>query len=482
MAKIIIVGLGFGDENALTLGVLKQLQSGGELWLRTVKHPVVAWLDQEGIPFQTFDSIYEEATDFETVYQEISLQLITRASKINTPILYAVPGHPMVAEQSVQLLLQSGEKNGVYVDVQGGNSFLDPAFTRLGIDPIEGFQLLDGNAFSPAYINPEGHVLIGQVYSSFVASEIKLNLMEIYPEDYEVKVVTALGIDGLEKMTTLPLYELDRVGHFTDLTSVYIPPVQEAEDLYRHFSYLEELIAYLRSPEGCPWDQKQTHDSLKPYLIEEVYEFLEAVHQEDDEAMSDELGDVLLQVMLHAQIAKEAGYFDVHDVIQRLNEKMVRRHPHVFAKHTEEPSSWDEIKIQERGGATPDSILDGIPKDSPMLLRSYELSKKAAKVGFDWQSINGVWAKVDEELKELQEAESLTHIEEEYGDLLFVMTSLARFLKINPEIALLHACKKFEARFGYVEDQVRVRDQDWADFTQDQLEQWWLEAKTKEKR
>jgi tetrapyrrole methylase family protein/MazG family protein len=266
------------------------------------------------------------------------------------------------------------------------------------------------------------------------------------------------------------------------LTSVYVPPLQDEEGLYRRFDFLVQVIEHLRSPEGCPWDRKQTHESLRPYLIEEAYEFLDAVAEQDEHAMADELGDVLLQVMLHSQIAKEEGTFDVYEVIERLTDKMIRRHPHVFGEATAETAedvkrNWEEIKKQEREDEKFSSVLDGIPKSLPALLKSYELQKKAAKVRFDWDKKEDVLLKVHEELRELFEAKTQKEQEEELGDILFAMGSLARFFKVNPEVALLAACRKFERRFGYIEGQARQAGKKVEDFPMEQLDAWWKEAK-----
>lgn len=483
--KIVVVGLGFGDETGLSLGTLRLLKDKKKIWLRTAKHPVVNWLEQEGIPFSSFDSVYEEFADFPSVYREIASRLLALAS--GEEIVYAVPGHPMVAERTVQLLLDQGKRKGIEIDIRGGSgSFLDPAFARLQIDPVEGFVLLDGTGLTAEQLNPRSHVLIAQVYDRFVASDVKLTLMEVYPDEYEVTIATALGIEGMEEMVTLPLFELDRVEDFTDLTSVYVPPVKEEKALYRRFEYLVEVIRHLRSPEGCPWDRKQTHQSLRPYLLEEAYEFLEAVSQGDADAMADELGDVLLQVMLHAQIASEEGTFNVYDVIGRLNDKMIRRHPHVFGEQHAETAedvkvNWEKIKAKEKEGHQEKSVMDRVSKHLPALMMAFEQQKQAAKVGFDWEKKEEVLEKVQEELKELHQARTAAEQEEELGDLLFVIVNLSRFLGVDPELALLNACRKFERRFRHIENQAALHNQRLEDLTLEKMDEWWNEAKQKEK-
>lgn len=256
------------------------------------------------------------------------------------------------------------------------------------------------------------------------------------------------------------------------------------------WSTLVDIIAKLRSPEGCPWDREQTHASLKRFLLEESYELFEAIDQRDPEAIKDELGDVLLQVLLHAQIRKEAGDFEIEDVITNLSQKLVRRHPHVFGDiHAETPSevmvNWDAIKQTEQIGTTRTSVLDGVPKDFPALMRAEKIQKKAAKVGFDWDETLEVLDKVHEELAEFKEAlavESQEQLEEELGDLLFALVNLARFVNVDPEFALQKATGKFTERFHLIEEQARAQDLDLMDLDLAALNELWDEAKNQLRR
>jgi tetrapyrrole methylase family protein / MazG family protein len=481
---ITVVGLGFGDEQALTVGTIQCLERSEQVWLRTEKHPVVEWMREKALSFQTFDAVYEAHSDFPSVYREIADQLFALAQQ-GSSVVYAVPGHPLVAEKSVQILLQEGPQRGVAIEVHGGGSFLDVAFARLQIDPIEGFQLVDGQDINPDQIHPRNHLLIGQVYDRLLAAEVKLTLMEVYPDEHVITLATALGVKGREQMEQIPLYQLDHGHDFTDLTSIYVPPIQAEESLYRRFDYLKGVIAKLRSPAGCPWDREQTHESLRPYLIEEAYEFLEAVANQDGEAMADELGDVLLQVLLHAQIASEEDVFAISEVIEKLTEKMIRRHPHIFGEGKadtaeEVKQNWEEIKRQERKEQGPTSILAGLPVGLPALLQAYEQQKKAAKVGFDWERKEDVLKKVEEELQELFAAKTSKEQAEELGDLLFAVISLARFFQVHPELALLGACQKFARRFHCIEQKASEHGKPLQEFTLAEMDAWWEEAKKRE--
>ena len=278
--------------------------------------------------------------------------------------------------------------------------------------------------------------------------------------------------------------------------------------LGRHFEALVGLQARLRAPNGCPWDREQTHESLRKYLVEETYEVLDALESGDPQKFANELGDLLLQIVFHAQLAAEAGRFDIHEVIDQIYTKMVRRHPHVFGNVTAETSAevlknWEELKAQERAaekgrahasGKAPaqvESVLDGVPKSLPALLEAHQLSRRAANVGFDWQSVEGLFEKLSEEAKELRReleshrgaeqkdaTASAVRAEEELGDLLFVCVNLARFLGTDAEIALKKANRKFASRFRLMEQMAAGRGEKLSGLSADQLEMLWAEAKS----
>ncbi len=480
--KITIIGLGAGDWNQLTLGVYQTLKSAKNLFLRTKEHPVVERFEQEGIQFTSFDAVYEENDQFEAVYNQITENLLTAA--LEEDVVYAVPGHPLVAERTVQLLLNEGSKRNIEVEIGGGQSFMDALFTAVKVDPIEGFQLLDGTAFHAKDIHSTQHLIIGQVYDAFVASDVKLTLMEKYPDDHRVNIVTAAGSQQ-ESVKEIPLYELDRVMTLNNLTSIYVPPLLE-EDL-REFTSLRSIIKTLRGPNGCPWDLKQTHLSLKKYLIEEAYELLEAIDEDDIDHMVEELGDVLLQIMLHSQIGEDEGMFTIEDVIEGIASKMIRRHPHVFGNVEVESAedvvaNWKEIKASEKKETKLISALDGIGKGLPAVIRAFEIQRKAAKTGFDWEKAEDAWLKVKEEIEEFQDELSKEDKENqifELGDLLFAIINTARLLSIHPEEALERANQKFIRRFSYVEEQVQKSGRPIEDFDLKELDQFWDEAKLK---
>ncbi|MDN4608844.1 nucleoside triphosphate pyrophosphohydrolase [Sporosarcina highlanderae] len=480
MNTITIIGLGAGDLNQLSIGTYRKLKAAEYVIARTDQHPAVTELRAEGMRIESFDSVYVENDEFERVYEEITAKLIAQAEE--RAITYVVPGHPLVAERTVQLLIEKEREGLVQLEIVGGNSFLDPIFAALRIDPIDGFQLLDGTDMTRDDVQMTQHVLIGQVYDAFVASEVKLSLMEKYAFDHPVTIVTAAG-SSLEKLRTVPLFELDRETEIDNLTTIYVPPVVEREGRLKEWTTFREIIAALRAPDGCPWDREQTHESLKRYLIEEAHELFEAIDQEDDEGIIEELGDVLLQVFLHAQIGEDDGYFIMEDILQSIGEKMIRRHPHVFGDRDVENSdevlkNWQEIKKAEKPQV--ESLLDGQARHSSSLLTSFNYQKEAAKVGFDWPDIAGAFDKFEEEWQEFKaEVENGTKESQtdELGDVLFTIVNLSRFLKLSPEEAMAHANEKFKRRFSFVEQSVREGRGEFSAYTLDELEGFWQQAK-----
>jgi MazG family protein len=260
------------------------------------------------------------------------------------------------------------------------------------------------------------------------------------------------------------------------------------------FEDLVALQARLRAPGGCPWDREQTHHTLKTYLIEETYEVLDALEHGDPQELTEELGDLLLQILFHADIAREAGQFQIEDVISGIHEKMVRRHPHVFGKVKADTSeqvlkNWAQLKAQEKKDAAPvkqllPSALEGIPRSLPALIEAYQLTRRAAQVGFDWGTVEGIFAKLHEETSELRVALSQldqSRREEEVGDLLFVAVNLARFLGFDPEVTLKHSNLKFKQRFQNMEADAASSGQRLAQLSKDELEVLWEAAKKRER-
>lgn len=343
-------------------------------------------------------------------------------------------------------------------------------------------ELPGGNGVLPLRIpNPTESVLISQVYSSDIGSSVKLWLSNFWPENHEVHLIRAAGTAD-QVVQTLPIHTLDRVA-VDHLTCLFVPPVDPIKD-FRTFPGLLNVTRSLRAPGGCPWDREQTHDTLKTHLIEETYEVIDALDQKDYTRLAEELGDLLFQVTIHSQVAAERDEFDVGDVIESVTTKLIRRHPHVFSD-LDLPTSaavlerWETIKQAEHLGRT--SVLSGIPEAMPALPYSFAIQKRAANQGFEWADMDSLLSKADEELKELRsELGSENERDgrmEELGDLFFVLVSLGRRLKIDPEEALRRANRKFVSRFQHVEAIARSKDVRLPDLTPLELDTMWAEAK-----
>ncbi|MGU8236713.1 bifunctional methyltransferase/pyrophosphohydrolase YabN [Clostridium perfringens] len=480
-----IMGLGPGAYEALTIGALKELKNNKNIYFRTEKHPTVDFLKDEGIKFESYDHAYEKYDSFDDVYKYIAEDLITKI-KDDEDLIYAVPGHPLVAEKSVVNLIELCKENNIQYEVLPAVSFVDAMMEALQVDPIEGVKIIDAFDMKNQILDKRVGTIITQVYNNFIVSEVKLRLLEGYEDDTEIIFVRAAGVEGLESIRKIPLYELDWQEDIDYLTSIYIP-----KDLgnKKDFQDLLDIIETLRSPGGCPWDREQTHESLKSALLEECYEVIDAIENEDEDALIEELGDVLLQVVFHASIGKEDGYFDIMDVIGGISNKMINRHPHVFGNEEANTSeqvlvNWDEIKKEEKGIKTLTEEMQNIAKSIPATTRAYKVQKKAKKVGFDWDDVNCAMDKVKEELNEIKEVyncEDKSIIEGEVGDLLFACINVARFLEVDGELALDKTIKKFIKRFSYIENEAIKNNKNLKDMTLEEMDKLWEEAKTSEK-
>ncbi|MBN1487173.1 MAG: nucleoside triphosphate pyrophosphohydrolase [Anaerolineae bacterium] len=483
MPKITIVGLGPGAPEHLTREAWSVLTDAHEVWLRTTHHPVVAGFPT-GLTLHSFDSLYEAAESFEQVYTTI-VERILDLGRLAEGVIYAVPGHPLVGEATVPRILKLAKATHIPVRVVAGLSFVEPLLTALELDALDGLQIFDAlDIMQLEYppLNPDFPALIAQVYNRNVASNLKLVLMNQYPDDHEVTLISGAGTQA-QKVQYMPLYAVDRQDS-DPLTSLYLAPLAPVSS----FEGFQQTIARLRAPGGCPWDQKQTHESLCSNLLEETYEVLAAIDIGDIDALCEELGDLLLQIVLHAQIAIEEGEFQMPDIISGIDTKIKRRHPHVWGDtqvgDAEEVSvNWEAIKRAEResNGQATRSLLDGVPGALPALAQSQAYSSRAARVGFEWPDIANTVAKVYEELKEIEAAEDVSALKWELGDLLFAIANWARWLEIDLESALREANLRFAERFKYIERQTRERNLALQEIPLPELLRLWDEAKTIQK-
>jgi tetrapyrrole methylase family protein/MazG family protein len=478
-----VIGLGPGSKESLTLGALEILRSSNKIYLRTEKHPTVEYLKDNGISFETYDKNYEEGTNFDEVYSSIANDLINKEEQFKN-IIYAVPGHPLVAEKSVSLLIKLCEEKSINIEIVPAVSFIDALMESLKIDPVEGIKIIDAFDIKNQILDKRVGIIITQVYDKLIASEVKLGLMEYYRDDTLIYFVRAAGIKGIESVRKIFLYELDRQEDIDYLTSIYIPKdINNTKD----FKDLIDVMERLRRNNGCIWDREQDHKSLKKYLIEESYEVLEAIDEEDEDKLIEELGDVLFQVIFHAQIGKEEGFFDINDVIKRICDKMITRHPHVFGTESVNTSeevlvNWDKIKKEEQGLESYSDELRHVAKTLPSLIRAEKIQKKAAKVGFDWERVEDALDKVLEEyyeVKDVYKSKEMVKITEEIGDLIFASVNVARFLDIDPEFALNYTIEKFINRFAYIEEVAKSKGVDMVNMKLKEMDELWEKAKSK---
>ena len=477
-----IIGLGPGDSALLTRQAWQLLSRADEVYLRTRRHPTIAGLPAHLI-LHSFDHLYETLEDFAAVYETIADRIIALGRR-SEGVLYAVPGHPLVGESSVQRILVRARQDAMPVRLVEGLSFVEPVLSLLQIDGLSGLQLADATELATAHhpaLDPDRPALVGQLYGRRLASEVKLTLMNSYPDDHLVILVRAAGT-GEGTKVSLPLHELDRDQLLDHLTTLYVPPLSHSGGL----PALQETVARLRAPDGCPWDREQTHQSLRANLLEEAYEVLAALDAEDEDKLCEELGDLLMQIAMHAQIATEEGAFRFADVIGGIDAKLKRRHPHVFGDLEVNDSAdvlrhWEAIKANERAASREEgahrSRLEGVPAMLPALARAQALGERAARAGFDWPDLAGVLEKVREEVAELRASRDADAQAGELGDLLFCLVNVARWLGVDAESALRGTCDRFVRRYAQMEQAALAQGLDLADLPLAEQDALWEKAK-----
>ena len=476
--RIVIVGLGPAGPEYVTEHTRAEIARVAHRYLRTDRHPSASLVPDA----DTFDDVYEAADTFADVYAEIADRLAA-AAQLHGEVLYAVPGSPLILERTVRALRTDQR---IECTIHPAMSFLDIAYARLGIDPVEAnVTLVDGHEFAIAAAGMAGPLLVAHTHANWVLSDIKL-AVENATGDEPVVILQRLGSPD-ERITHTTWAELDRTVEADHLTSIYIPHL--AAPVGSELVRFHQLARTLR--EQCPWDQEQTHQSLVRYLLEETYEVVDALHALDpedpttDDALIEELGDLLYQIEFHATIAEQEGRFTMADVAQGVHDKLVRRHPHVFGDVVADDThtvlaNWDLIKQQEKGRT---SVFEGVPHSLPSLSYADAVQRKAAKVGFDWPDVDGAWPKIEEEAAEVRaavHAGDTAAVRDELGDLLFAVVNVARHLGVEPEAALRAATLKFRRRFEQLEVLARERGLVLQTAGLEALDTLWAEVKTGE--
>ena len=485
--RVVVVGLGPGGSDLVLPAARAAFEQTPVRFVRTARHPAVADLVAEGIELESFDDAYDTAADFEELYTGIVDALVAAAAEHGS-VVYAVPGSPVVAERTVELLHDAARAGRVRVDVVPGLSFADAAWARLGVDPMAtGARVVDGRALDLTTLGGSTPLLIAQCDDPLVLGDIKLALLERLPVDTLVTVVQRLGLPD-EHVEELALVELDRAVVPDHLTAVFV-----AGEIFSAAGELARLLALaerLRGPGGCAWDAEQTHHSLTRYLLEESYEVVEAVERlparapegvdPDDAAyaaLADELGDLLYQVVFHAVLAEEAGAFDMADVARGIHDKLVRRHPHVFGDVEASTSdavmaNWEQIKKAEKGV---ESIVAGITPGLPSLLYSHKLLRKAASVGLDPGDAQVSLDRIETSVQALRDGD-VDDTEALLGEMLAAAVALARSRGVDTESALRGWAASFRQRFESMEQLAVARGLDLHELSPASVEALWADV------
>ena len=474
---ITVVSLGPGDPRLLTLQTAEALRQSRCLILRTARHRTADWLRNEGILFSDFDALYDEYDDFDALHAEIAKRLWATARQKN--VTFAVMDAQ--TDGAVRALRAACPPDGK-VTVLPGVTMADSCMALLPeeFEQTGKVRILPAMDAIEAIHDPDTPLIITEIFDRVLASELKLHLSDIYGDEARVAFFPSSAKIN-RKPIIMPMMETDRQRTYDHTVCLYIPAAGIEKRERYCFEDLLKVMHLLR--QRCPWDGEQTHESLRKYLIEEAYEAIGAIDEDDMDHLADELGDVLLQIAFHSDIAQEFGEFTISDVTTNIVRKMIYRHAHIFGNvHCETADevtqSWEKLKKAEKGLTTQASVLADVSSGLPALMRASKVQKKAAQVGFDWDDAIGALPKIHEEADEvLAELEAGRDPGEELGDLLFSCVNVARLAGQEPELLLKAATEKFIKRFTAMENLIISDEKSLEGLTLAEMDVYWNRVK-----
>ncbi len=478
--KLIVVGLGIGGVRDLPVNSIELLQNSRSVFVQSGGHPVIRQIGRKC--FHSFQHLIEEENSFQNELKIIS-EVVREASK--KTVVYALPGNPFEDGYLAGSLKLKLQREGIELSCYPAQSITGACFELLDIEPESTPVAISACKLALKDILLERPYLITGLEwkGSF---NVVLNMFERAGYSIEHSVFYLFFPKGEDRLQIKhnKLKDLETFNDDVFVAGLYIPPASGFAVSGYAFERLVRIMAKLRSERGCAWDRRQNHQSLKKYLVEETFEVVDAIEKEDMNNLREELGDLLLQIIFHARLAEEAEIFNISDVLEAINAKLIRRHPHVFGKEKTEDvaqveRNWEKIKSQEKK-LKASSIFESIPRSLPGLVRAQKIQECAARVGFDWTEVSGAWAKLKEELLELrksiQESDEKAR-EEELGDLLFAAVNVARFLNIEAEEALNKTINKFMVRFKYIEEQAKESQKELNNMSLEEMNLYWERAK-----
>lgn len=458
MGNITVVGTGW-TKDQLTLGAIEALESGKHIILHTDHSGCGEWLREKGVAYASLDNLYEDCEDFDE-HIEAAVEAVLEAAE-DQDVVYGVLD---VRDRSVSALMaDAADRMNIIAGPSAEGALLayvDGAALTLEASDWEDFRLYAGE-----------NCIIRELDNRELAAEVKLRLMEVYPEECSVWFMAAGKLP-----VEIPLYDLDRMDEFDHRTCVLVPAQGDLMKLERYgFDHLNSIIQKLCGPGGCPWDRAQTHETLRTCMLEEAYEVMEAIEEDDPDHLYDELGDMLLQIVLHAEIARRHGEFDISDVTTAISEKMIHRHTHIFGNdRASNPDQvldlWNKNKKADRGFTTQTEVLKSITKTLPALLRGVKVLKRAGDVGMREDSFENAIANAKKAVESIAASENS---ENAIGDALMMICDIARMKKVDPEIALNRAADRFIDRFEQSEQELNANGVDFESAKPEILHKYW---------